>query len=183
MSRIGKIPVLIKQGVEVFIDGNSVKVKGAKGSLEFAIPKNIKVALGDDKVTVSQNKEFAEETKEVYGLTRAYIANMIKGVSDGFEKKLELSGVGYRAQGAGKELTLSLGFSHPLKVMAPEGITFSTADNIITVSGIDKTLVGDTAAKIRAIRPPEPYKGKGVRYLGEKIRRKAGKAAKAIGAK
>ena len=117
----------------------------------------------------------------LFGLTRAMLNNLVKGVTEGFEKKLELSGVGYRAQAAGNALTLSLGFSHPVVVKVDQGITFTVEENIITISGIDKALVGDTAAKVRAIRPPEPYKGKGIKYVGERIRRKAGKAAKAVG--
>lgn len=183
MSKIGKIPVEIKEGVSVSIEGKTVKVNGPKGSLSYLLPKEIEVKISEGKVNVLQKKKNEESSKALFGLARAMIANMIKGVSEGFEKKLELSGVGYRVSLAGNDLMLSLGFSHPVKVAALDGIKFSVAENVITVSGIDKTKVGDMAAKIRAIRPPDPYKAKGISYLGEKIKRKAGKAAKTIGGK
>ncbi|MCL4353884.1 50S ribosomal protein L6 [Patescibacteria group bacterium] len=181
MSKIGRIPVQIKEGVTVTIESGEVKAVGSKGTLTFRIPGGINVQIAENVLNVSQKKENDSETKALFGLTRAMIANIITGVSTGFEKKLELSGVGYRAQASGGNLTLSVGFSHPVIFKAPEGITFTVADNVITVSGIDKVLVGDMAAKIRAVRPPEPYKGKGIKYEGERIRRKAGKAAKAVG--
>ena len=134
-----------------------------------------------DEDIVSQKKETADLTRPLFGLTRAIIANMVEGVSLGFQKKLELTGVGYRAQASGRDISLSVGFSHPVKIQAPEGVTFAMLDNTIIVSGIDKTLVGNVAAQVRAVRPPEPYKWKGIKYFGEKIRRKAGKAAKAVG--
>lgn len=180
MSKIGEMPVVLKTDVSVSIQGAEIKVKGPKGELNFLIPKGIKAQVLDGKIVVSQEKENDLETKSLFGLTRAQIANMVKGVSEGFEKKLELSGVGFRAEAQGSSLTLYVGFTHPVKV-SQEGINFSVAENIITISGIDKTLVGNIAAKIRNIRPPEPYKGKGIRYLGERIRRKVGKAAKALG--
>jgi len=183
MSKIGKIPVVISNGVTVTLQGNTVLVTGPKGSLSYVLPKGILVAIKESKVQVSQEEETKEQTKALYGLVRALIANMVKGVSEGFEKKLELSGVGYRAQLSGNDLTLSLGFSHPVKIKAVEGIKFSVVENVITIGGIDKSLVGNLAAHIRAIRPPEPYKGKGIKYQGERIRRKAGKAAKAVGGK
>lgn len=181
MSKIGKIPVVIKEGVSVAIDRDKIKVSGIKGELMFKIPKGIKAQVSNGKVLVSQSKKNDLNTKPLYGLTRAQISNMIKGASEGFEKKLELIGVGFRAQVEDQNLTLFVGFTHPVKV-TEEGVSFSVSENIITVSGIDKILVGNIASKIRSIRPPEPYKGKGIRYLGERIRRKAGKAAKAIGA-
>lgn len=183
MSKIGKKPVEIKEGVTVNIENNKITANGSKGTLSFDIPKGIEVKTEDNKIIVSQKTEDDPETRALFGLTRALIANIIIGVSLGFEKKLELVGVGYRAQASGSSLTLSLGFSHPVHFKAPEGVTFAVSDNVITVSGADKTLVGNTAAKIRSIRPPEPYKGKGIKYQGEKIRRKAGKAAKAVGTK
>lgn len=183
MSKIGKLPVKIKEGVNVNLDNGTIKVSGSKGSMMFIIPEDINVVLDNGNVLVSQKNKEDRNSKSLFGLTRVVISNMIKGVSEGFSKKLELSGVGYRAQVSGNDLVLSVGFSHTVKMKAPEEIQFSVAENIITVSGIDKTLVGDVAAKIRAIRPPEPYKGKGIKYLGEKIRRKAGKAAKAVGTK
>jgi len=180
MSKIGRIPVNIKEGTEVSIEGPNIKVKGPKGELGFAVPKGISVSVSDGKVIISKVKKEDKDTNSLYGLTRAQIANMIKGVTDGFEKKLELSGVGFRAEAQGSSLTLYVGFSHPVKINE-EGVNFSVSENVITVSGIDKSLVGNVASKIRDIRPPEPYKGKGIKYQGERIRRKVGKAAKAIG--
>lgn len=183
MSKIGKIPVTIKEGVTVTLNGDVISVTGPKGTMTFGLPRGILLAVDDGQAVVSQKEKNSVNTRALFGLTRALVANMVTGVSTGFEKKLELAGVGYRAQVSGNDLTLSLGFSHPVKIPAPEGIKFAFADNVITISGIDKALVGNTAAKIRAIKPPEPYKGKGIKYVGEKIRRKAGKAAKAVGAK
>ncbi len=183
MSKIGKMPVVIKEGITVTLTDGEVFVQGPKGTLSYSIPRGIVVVVKDGKVIVSQKEEGKELTKALFGLTRALIANMVKGVSEGFQKKLELVGVGYRAQVLGSDLSISVGFSHPVKMKAPDGIQFAVLENAIIVSGIDKTIVGNIAAKIRAIRPPEPYKGKGIKYSGEKIRRKAGKAAKAVGAK
>lgn len=182
MSKLYRVPVSIKEGVTIVIENDTIKVSGSKGVLSFKIPNEAHVKIADNRVQVMP-KDKGEDKSALLGLTRATVANMITGVATGFEKKLELSGVGFRATLSGKDLILTIGFSHPVNVPAQEGITYSVADNIITVSGIDKTLVGNTAANIRLIKPPEPYKGKGIRYLGEKIRRKAGKAAKAIGAK
>lgn len=179
MSKIAKIPVLIKEGVTVNISGKTVSVNGPKGALTFAVPQGVEAKIEDGKILVSQKNI---ESNALSGLTRAILANMVKGVVDGFERKLELSGVGYRAQVAGDTLTLSLGFSHPIVVKAEAGITFAVSENVITVSGVDKALVGNTAAKIRSIRPPEPYKGKGIKFENERIRRKTGKAAKTVGA-
>lgn len=181
MSKIGKKPIDLKEGVSVSEDKGEMKIQGPRGSFSYKVPKSLEVKLVDGKLAVSPRKN--EVSKAQYGLIRAILANMVRGVTEGFEKKLELSGVGYRAQVSGNTLTLSVGFSHPVKIDAPEGITFKILENIITVSGIDRTLVGDVAAKIRSIRPPEPYKGKGIRYEGERIRRKAGKAAKTVGIK
>lgn len=181
MSKIAKIPVIIKEGVTAVLEGNRITVTGPKGVLFFDIPQGIEVKIGTDEIMIS--KKDGDNAKMLSGLTRAIIANLVKGVTDGFEKKLELSGVGYRAQVSGNDLVLSLGFSHPVKVPAPEGIKFSVAENVIAVSGMDKALVGNVAATIRGIKPPEPYKGKGISYKGERIRRKVGKAAKAVGAK
>lgn len=181
MSKIGKLPIVVKEGVTVSIHNNTVVVTGLKGSMSFKIPEGIVVQVVDDKIVVTQKAKDDRFARDIFGLTRAYISNMVKGVVLGFEKKLELSGVGYRAQLSGNDLVLSVGFSHPVKVIAPEGITFNVSENSITVQGINKDKVGNIAAQIRAIRPPEPYKGKGIAYSGEKIRRKAGKAAKAVG--
>lgn len=177
------MPVKIISGASVTIDGKTVTVTGPKGNLSFVIPEGIAVAQADDVLTVSQREVGSMHTRALFGLTRAQIANMVKGVTEGFERKLEMVGVGYRAQAAGNTLTLSLGFSHPVKIVAPAGITFQMAESTIIVSGSDKAVVGNIAAKVRSLRKPEPYKGKGIRYLGEYIRRKAGKAAKAVGGK
>ena len=182
MSKIGRKPIAVKEGITVTIENQKVTVQGQKGTQSYTMPSVITAVNEGGQVTVSQ-KNPQENARALFGLTRATIANMVKGVSDGFEKKLELSGVGYRAQVTGKDLSLSVGFSQTVVIKAPEGIQFSVAENVITIGGIDSTLVGDIAAKIRAIRPPEPYKGKGIKYMGEKIRRKAGKAAKAVGTK
>lgn len=179
MSKIGKIPIEIKEGVTVSIENGKVNIIGSRGNFSYFLPEGIAVEKTDNKLVVSQTKNISS----LFGLARATLANMITGVSTGFEKQLELSGVGFRAQVTGNNLILSLGFSHPVKVTAPAGINFKVSENTITISGIDKVLVGDTAAKIRSIKPPEPYKGKGISYKGERIRRKAGKAAKAVGGK
>lgn len=180
MSKIGKMPIIIPNGVTVSIQGAQVQVTGPKGNLSHVIPANVAASVEDGKVIVTAEKQEDKTIRALFGLTRALIANLVKGVDTGFEKKLELVGVGYRAQMQGTTLVLSLGFSHPVKITPLDGITIAVADNTkITVSGIDKMLVGQTAAQIRAVRPPEPYKGKGIKYAGEKIRRKAGKAAKA----
>lgn len=176
MSRIGKKPIIIPEGVEVKIDGQKVTVKGPKGGLTFEVSPQILVELVNGSVKVSQKRE-DKNTRALWGLTRSLIFNMVKGVSEGYEKKLELEGIGFKANVEGKKLTLNVGFTHPVVIEAPEGINFSVEKNVITVSGIDKQLVGETAARIRKVRPPEPYKGKGIRYQGEVIRRKEGKKA------
>lgn len=183
MSKIGKLPVAIPSGVTVTVTDGKVTVAGPKGQLEYAVPAGITVAVADEKIAVGQEEKTKELTKNLFGLTRAMLANMVKGVSTGVEKKLELTGVGYRAQASGSDLTLNVGYSHPVKIAGGQGITFTVADNVITVSGTDKALVGLIASRVRAVRPPEPYKGKGIKYVGEYIRKKAGKAAKAVGAK
>lgn len=181
MSKIAKLPVEITEGVQVNLENKEIGVNGPKGNLRFEIPAGILVKITDGKVLVSQEKE-EDKSKALSGLVRANIANMVKGVTAGFERKLELSGVGYRAQASGNILTLSVGFSHPVKITADPSVSFEVIENIIKVSGSNKTLVGDIAARVRAVRPPEPYKGKGIKYQGEYIRRKVGKAAKAVGA-
>lgn len=182
MSKIAKKPVEIVEGAQVTLENGEVKVIGGKGNLSFRIPNGVSVAIEEGKILVKQT-ENNDNAKALSGLVRANIANMVKGVTKGFERKLELSGVGYRAQASGNSLSLSVGFSHPVKINADSTITFSVEENMITVSGVDKALVGDIASRIRAVRPPEPYKGKGIKYQGERIRRKVGKAAKAVGAK
>lgn len=176
MSRVGKKPIGIPEGVEVKIDGKKVVVKGPKGELFQEVRPEIKVEVKEGKILVSPQAE-TKKTKAFWGLIRALLNNMIKGVTAGFEKKLEIKGVGFRAKVEGEDLVLSVGFSHSVKIEAPEGIKFSVDKNIITVSGIDKGLVGEIAAKVRRVRPPDPYKGKGIMYLGEVVRRKVGKKA------
>ena len=183
MSKIAKKPVEIKQGVTVTLDKDVVKVVGTGGEQFFKIPSGILVKIEEGNVRIVQENEKDDTKKALAGLTRSLINNMIKGVSQGFEKKLELSGVGYRAQASGNSLTLSVGFSHPVKIVADSSVTFDVSENIISIKGVNKDLVGNTAARVRSIRPPEPYKGKGIKYVGEHIRRKVGKAAKAVGAK
>jgi large subunit ribosomal protein L6 len=183
MSKLAKKPITVTEGVNILFEKDVVKINGPKGNLLFKIPEGVDVKLVEGHLLVSLKDKNNEELKPSSGLTRAMVSNMVTGVSKGFEKRLELSGVGYRAQVSGQDLVLSVGFSHPVKVVAIPGITFAVNENVITVSGVDKDLVGNTAAKIRAIRPPEPYKGKGIKYQNEKIRRKVGKAAKALGVK
>ncbi len=177
-SNIGKQLIAIEQGVTVTKEGKLVTVAGTKGTLAWTVPTGIDVEVIDNAVVVRKEHE-SRYLEKFYGLTRALIANMVTGVSKGFDRKLELSGVGYRARVDGRDLVLNVGFSHPVKISAPENVTFKVEENIITVSGIDKQIVGDMASKIRKVRPPDPYKAKGIKYEGEKIRRKAGKAAKA----
>lgn len=178
MSRIGKKPVQIPAGVEVAVDGKHLTIKGSKGTLEFDFHDLISIAVEDNEIVVTRAND--ERTAHaMHGLTRALVQNMVTGVSEGYTKQLELAGVGYRVQLKGKSLELSLGFSHPVIYDQPEGITFEVPDNThINVKGIDKQQVGQVAAEIRGKRPPEPYKGKGIHYVGEHIRRKLGKAAK-----
>lgn len=176
MSRIGRLPIDIPAGVEVKIEeGNKVTVKGPKGTLEKCLPVEMTIKMEDNQVVVTRPNDL-KKMKALHGLTRSLIANMITGVSEGYEKKLEINGVGYRAQKKGKEITFNLGFSHPVVMSDPEGIeTVMEGQNIIIVKGIDKEKVGQYAAEIRALRKPEPYKGKGIKYADEVIRRKVGK--------
>ncbi len=178
MSRIGKKPVQIPSGVTVTVNENTVSVKGPKGELSRTLSDLVEVAVEGEEAIVSTVEETTEANAQ-HGLSRTLVNNMVLGVSEGFEKKLELVGVGYRAALKGKNLELSLGYSHPVPYPAPENITFEVPDNThITIKGISKEQVGQVAAEIRAKRPPEPYKGKGIRYEGEHVRRKLGKAAK-----
>lgn len=176
MSRIGKKPILIPDDVEVKIEKQNVLIKGPKGELSLEIQPEIKVEMEDKKLLVKPKIE-TKKTKAFWGTTRALLANMIKGVREGYEKKLEIEGLGFKAQLSGENLLLYVGFSHPVEIKSPSGIKFSVDKNIIAVSGIDKKLVGQISANIRKAKPPEPYKGKGIRYLGEVIRRKVGKKA------
>lgn len=183
MSRIGKKPVAIPSGVTVDVNGNSVVVKGPKGELSYDFLPEVNVTVEEDKVVVVRKAD-DDESKARHGLTRQLIQNMVIGVSDGFEKKLEIIGVGYKANAKGKVLELSLGFSHPINLDVPEGIEITQDEknkNILIIKGIDKQQVGQIASVIRGYRPPEPYKGKGVRYIDEVVRRKAGKTAASKG--
>lgn len=177
MSRIGRLPITIPSGVDVTIDGAHVTVKGPKGQLERTIAAPITVTLEDGQLTVARPDD-ERESRSLHGLSRTLINNMILGVTEGFSKQLEVIGTGYRVLAKGQDLEFALGYSHPVPVKAPEGIAFAVEGNKVTVSGIDKQKVGETAANIRKLRRPDPYKGKGVRYAGEQIRRKAGKAGK-----
>ncbi len=174
MSRIGKQPIPLPADVTVTIDGRNVTVKGKKAELTFRLHPHMTVKVVDKAVVCEVNKK-TKQSGALWGTTRARINNMVVGVTEGFQKKLELHGVGYRAALKGKDLELALGFSHPVKVPAPDGITFLVEKELITISGPDIIVVGQVAADIRKIRKPEPYKGKGVRYVGEQVRRKVGK--------
>ncbi len=178
MSRIGKEPVPIPSGVDVTLADNRVTVKGPKGELSEAVPGGITVEITDDEVVVTRVSDHREH-RSLHGLIRSLIANMVTGVTEGYSKSLEIVGVGYRAQARGTDgLVIQAGYSHPVEVTAPAGVTFEVpSPTRITVSGASKQMVGQVAADIRAIRKPEPYKGKGIRYAGEQVRRKAGKAA------
>ncbi len=177
MSRIGKKPIEIPDGVSVDVKPGAVVVKGPKGELSQDIVRDIKVSLDDGIVTVERPTDRGEH-RALHGLTRSLIANMVEGVTSGYERRLEIQGVGYRAQLKGKALEMSLGYSHPVTVQAPEGIEFEVPQPTeVVVRGIDKQLVGEMAARVRKSRPPEPYKGKGVRYAGEHVARKVGKRA------
>ncbi|HET8614754.1 MAG TPA: 50S ribosomal protein L6 [Actinomycetales bacterium] len=179
MSRIGRLPVTVPSGVEVSIDGQDVTVKGPKGSLKHTVPSPITVQRDSDGAITVARPDDERRSRSLHGLTRTLIANMVQGVTEGYEKKLEIVGTGYRVQAKGSDLEFALGFSHPVVVKAPDGISF-TVDGVtkLSVLGIDKQQVGEVAANIRKLRKPDPYKGKGVRYAGEHIRRKVGKAGK-----
>jgi large subunit ribosomal protein L6 len=179
MSRIGRRPVAIPSGVSVEVAAEGVRVKGPKGSLVGPVPRGIQVAVEGGAVRFSRADD-RKPTKALHGLSRALVANMVKGVTQGFSRELEIEGVGYRAEVDGKNLKLSLGFSHPVAMPIPEGLKVTVEKNTaIRIDGIDRALVGQFAANVRAVRPPEPYKGKGIRYAGERVRRKVGKAGAA----
>ncbi len=179
MSRIGRRPIPVPAGVEVTIQGQTVTVKGPKGELSHTLAEPIRAERADDGTLAVVRPNDERRAKELHGLSRTLVHNMIVGVTEGYRKTLEISGTGYRVTAKGQDLEFALGFSHPVTVTAPSGITFAVErPTIFSVSGIDKQQVGEVAANIRKIRPPEPYKGKGVRYQGEVIRRKAGKAGK-----
>jgi len=183
MSRIGRLPIAVPSGVDVTIDGRTLTVKGPKGSLTRELHPDIAVAREDDRLVVSRPTE-QKTHKQLHGLTRTLVNNMVVGVTDGYRKSLEITGVGYRAAKVGEKLQLNLGYSHPIEIAPPQGISFEVENPTrLAVVGIDKELVGQVAAQVRSTRKPEPYKGKGVRYAGEYIRRKAGKAGKIGGKK
>jgi large subunit ribosomal protein L6 len=183
MSRIGRLPIAVPSGVDVTIDGRTLTVKGPKGSLTRELHPDIAVAREDDRLVVTRPTE-QKTHKQLHGLTRTLVNNMVVGVTDGYRKSLEITGVGYRAAKVGEKLQLNLGYSHPIEIAPPQGISFEVENPTrLAVVGIDKELVGQMAARIRSTRKPEPYKGKGVRYAGEQIRRKAGKAGKIGGKK
>ena len=176
MSRIGKMPIRIPKGVTVSVDGSTVRVKGPKGEMVRTFRPELQIALADGELTVARSTE-TKEDRALHGLTRALLANMVEGVTTGYRKALELVGVGYKAEKKGKTLVLTVGYSHPVVYPEAAGLNITTpAPTQIVVEGIDKQQVGQAAAEIRSVRPPEPYKGKGIRYQGEHVRRKAGKA-------
>ena len=179
MSRIGRMPVVIPEGVDVKIKGSSVRVKGPKGEMQHTFPADISITKKGGEVKVQRPSD-AKHHRALHGMTRALINNMVIGVNTGFEKTLEINGVGYRAELSGKNLVLNVGYSHPVEIEPPEGIVFEVDNRTrqIKVLGYDKQVVGHVAADIRKVRPPEPYKGKGIKYIDERIRRKAGKAGK-----
>ena len=178
MSRIGKLPIPVPAGVEVKIDGQNIEVKGPKGTLSHVVPAPITMVLEDNTITVTRPDD-ERNSRSLHGLTRTLIANNIHGVTQGFSKGLEIVGTGYRVTAKGNDLEFALGYSHSITVQPPAGISFTVDGNTkVTVNGIDKQAVGEVAANIRKLRKPEPYKGKGVRYAGEVVRRKAGKSGK-----
>jgi large subunit ribosomal protein L6 len=178
MSRIGKRPITIPAKVQVTIDGTNVLVKGPKGELSRNLPNNVKLSQEGETLLVNRQDE-TRTSRQLHGLCRTLVANMVEGVSTGFQRRLEIQGVGYRAQLQGRNLVLNMGYSHQVQIVPPEGVQFVVENNTnVVVSGYDKEVVGNTAAKIRDVRRPEPYKGKGIRYAGEVVRRKAGKTGK-----
>jgi large subunit ribosomal protein L6 len=177
MSRIGKLPIQVPQGVKVQLDGPAVVIEGPKGKLDFAVDPSMKVEVADGRMVVSR-KEDSRRARGIHGLTRKILANMVHGVTQGFSQVLEINGVGYRAEAKGNVLQLALGFSHPIVFQLPPGVTAKVEkQTVVTLEGADRQVLGEAAAMIRGLRPPEPYKGKGVKYAEETIRRKAGKAA------
>ncbi len=178
MSRIGKVPITIPAGVEVTLDGQTVKVKGSRGTLQRTLRPEVKITLEGSEVRVAPVDD-SGQARAQWGLSRTLIANMVEGVSKGFEKHLELAGVGYRASKQGQRLVLAVGYSHPVHIDPPSGIEFDVPNPTnVLVKGYDREMVGEIAAKVRGVRPPEPYKGKGIHYKGERIRRKVGKTGK-----
>jgi large subunit ribosomal protein L6 len=178
MSRIGKRSVVIPKGVSIELRGGEIHVKGPKGTLAESVPSAVEIAVEDGEVQF-RRRDDRQPSRAAHGLARALVANMVVGVTEGFLRELEIQGVGYRAEAQGQQLKLSLGFSHPVNVAVPAGLKVSVQDNKIRIEGSDKGLVGQFAANVRELRPPEPYKGKGIRYVGEHVRRKVGKAGTA----
>jgi large subunit ribosomal protein L6 len=178
MSRVGRKPVVVPKGVTVAVKDGAVNVKGPKGELKRLIPLGVSVKTAGQEL-VFERKDNSRENRAKHGMLRALVANMVKGVSDGFERKLEINGVGYRADVAGQKLNMALGFSHPVVFELPKGISAKVDKNLVILNGIDREMLGETASKIRAIRPPEPYKGKGIKYVEETIKRKVGKTGAA----
>jgi large subunit ribosomal protein L6 len=178
MSRIGKKPIQLPTGVSCVLSGREAKVKGPKGELTVSLPPKVSVVQEGDELTLTVSNPAEARQAAFWGLGRSLLAGAVQGVAEGFTKKLEFSGVGFRAAVSGGDLVLNVGFSHPVKFTPPPGIELSVEGNVITASGIDKQMVGETAARIRAVKPVEPYKGKGIKYVGEIVRRKAGKVAK-----
>lgn len=179
MSRVGNNPIIIPSGTQITLEGETLLVKGPKGELSMNLHRTVKVEQSDNQLLIKRKKN-DRTSRSMHGLTRSIINNMVIGVSEGWTKNLEMVGVGYRVQGGNNQITLSVGYSHPVVINAPEGIQFTASENTkISVSGIDRVLVGQVAANIRNVRPPEAYKGKGVRYAGEYVRKKPGKAGKA----
>jgi large subunit ribosomal protein L6 len=178
MSRIGKRPIAIPAKVQVTIDGTKIVVKGPKGELSRELPNYVTISTEGETLHVTRRDD-SRISRQMHGLSRTLVANMVEGVSKGFQRRLEIQGVGYRAQVQGRNLVLNMGFSHQVQIAPPDGVQFAVENNTnVIVSGYDKEVVGNTAAKIRDVRPPEPYKGKGIRYAGEVVRRKAGKTGK-----
>jgi len=178
MSRIGRMPIEVPDGVTVSVDPGQVSVKGPKGELSTTVNRDMKITEGEGGALTVERPTDRGEHRALHGLTRSLVANMVEGVTTGYEKHLQIQGVGYRAALSGKNLSLSVGFSHPVLIEAPDGIDFEVPQQTeVIVRGIDKQLVGEMAARIRRVRPPEPYKGKGIRYAGEQVRRKVGKRA------
>jgi len=181
MSRIGTQLINVPDGVQIKVDGQTITVKGPKGELKQEFRSRVKFEIKDNIITTTVSDSNSRKSRELWGLSRVLMANMIEGVTKGFEKKLELSGVGFKASISGQKLTLNVGFSHPVEFVVPEGVEVKVEKNIIIVSGINKQHIGQTAAKIREIKKPEPYKGKGIKYIDEVVRRKAGKVVKTAG--
>ncbi|MFH1822449.1 MAG: 50S ribosomal protein L6 [Patescibacteria group bacterium] len=177
MSRLGKLPIELPNGTQAKLEDDFIIVKGPKGELKIKNNKFVKIEIKDNIISVSVKNSDNKKEKSLWGLYRSLINNMVIGVNEGFEKKLEINGVGYRVNVTGKNLVLNVGYSHPVEYKIPEGININVEDKIITVTGIDKKLVGEVAAQIRMVKKPEPYKGKGIKYLDEVIRRKEGKSA------